>query len=99
MFRFRSTTLLMALALVLFAGESQARKDAYIPATYTIDNAHTRVSFVIPHLVIAKVEGRFNEVSGEVVAAEKFRDSKVTATIPVKSIDTGIQQRDDHLRL
>ena len=98
MFRFRSTTLLMALALVLFAGESQARKDAYIPGTYTIDNAHTRVSFVIPHLVIAKVEGRFNEVSGEVVAAEKFRDSKVTATIPVKSIDTGIQQRDDHLR-
>lgn len=99
MFNLRSTTWMMALALMLFTGgTTEAKVPDYTPGTYNIDAAHTRVSFIVPHLVVGKVQGRFNEVSGEFVLAEKFTDSTVTASIPVKSIDTGIKQRDDHLR-
>lgn len=36
-------------------------------------------------------------MKGEFTLAEPFTESKVIATIPVKSIDTGSKERDDHL--
>lgn len=75
-----------------------AAQDDYKPGSYDVDPAHTRVSFVIPHFVVSEVEGRFNDVKGEFTLAEDFEDSKVNATINVKSIDTGVKKRDDHLR-
>lgn len=70
----------------------------YQVGKYDVDPAHTRASFVVPHFVISEVEGRFNDIKGEFTLAESFKDSKVSATIPVKSIDTAVKQRDDHLR-
>lgn len=70
----------------------------YVTGKYTVDNAHTRASFVVPHFVVSEVEGRFNEVKGEFTLGPKFSDTKLTATIPVTYIDTGIKQRDDHLK-
>lgn len=70
----------------------------YQPGRYNVDPAHTRVSFIVPHFVVSEVEGRFNDVKGEFVLAKTFKDSKVTAVVPVKSIDTAVKQRDDHLR-
>jgi polyisoprenoid-binding protein YceI len=70
----------------------------YLPGKYSVDTAHTRVSFTVPHFVVSEVEGRFNDVKGEFTLAEKFEESSVSATIPVKSIDTAVKQRDDHLR-
>ena len=71
--------------------------------TYKIDPAHTTVSFSIAHLVISEVTGRFNEFAGELTVAVDPVSSKVlvtggSGTIQTKSIDTGIKQRDDHLR-
>jgi len=65
--------------------------------TYKLDPAHTSVGFSISHLVISEVEGRFNDVAGEVT----IEDGKLTsakATIQAKSIDTKIEKRDNHLR-
>jgi polyisoprenoid-binding protein YceI len=70
----------------------------YVPGTYDVDPAHTRVSFVIGHFVVSEVEGRFNDVKGEYTLAEPFTQSKASVTIPVQSIDTGVTKRDDHLR-
>lgn len=70
----------------------------YQPGKYSVDPAHTRASFIVPHFVISEVEGRFNDIKGEFTLAEPFTDSKVSATIPVISIDTAVKQRDDHLR-
>jgi polyisoprenoid-binding protein YceI len=65
--------------------------------TYKLDPAHTSVGFDIAHLVISEVHGRFNDVAGEVVLdGDKLVSAK--AIIQVKSIDTGIAKRDDHLR-
>jgi polyisoprenoid-binding protein YceI len=65
---------------------------------FTIDPAHTRVGFVARHLMVSKVRGAFTEVSGELVIAEEPTQSSVTAVIPTKSIDTGVADRDAHLR-
>lgn len=65
---------------------------------FEIDSAHTRISFIIPHFVISEVEGRFDEVTGLITIGKSFLDAKFEAVVPAKSIDTGIKQRDDHLR-
>jgi polyisoprenoid-binding protein YceI len=70
---------------------------AYAADTYTIDPAHTRVGFAARHFGINTVKGRFKEFTGKLVMdGEALKEA--TATIQVQSIDTGVEQRDDHLR-
>jgi polyisoprenoid-binding protein YceI len=65
--------------------------------TYTIDPAHTRVGFAARHFGINTVRGKFNEFAGKLVMdGDSLKEA--TATIQVPSIDTGVKQRDDHLR-
>jgi polyisoprenoid-binding protein YceI len=66
--------------------------------TFAIDPAHTRVGFVARHLMVSKVRGGFTEVSGEVVVGEDPTESSVYAEIKAASIDTGVADRDAHLR-
>lgn len=93
--RFTALSLFVAMILV---GANSSASTGYLPGHYKVDPAHTRASFVVPHFVVSEVEGRFNDVTGEFTLAEPFTDSKVSATIPVKSIDTAVKKRDDHLR-
>lgn len=89
-----------AIALTSFAADKKAEKKT--PASnagkYAVDIAHSKVGFEIPHLVITTVEGRFDKYEGEIELAEKFTDSKVSATIDINSIDTGNGDRDKHLK-
>lgn len=66
--------------------------------TYTLDPAHTAVSFVARHLMVSKVRGGFSEVSGAITVGQDPLESSVTATIGVASINTGAPDRDGHLR-
>jgi polyisoprenoid-binding protein YceI len=68
------------------------------PGTYTLDKAHTSVSFVVRHMMVSKVRGLFSEFEGEIVVGEVPADSKVTTTIQVASITTNDEQRDAHLK-
>ena len=65
--------------------------------TYTIDPAHTRVGFAVRHFGINTVKGKFNEFTGN-VTLDGNELKNATATIQVQSVDTGVKQRDDHLR-
>ena len=70
-----------------------------IAGDYSIDPAHTRLGFVARHAMVTKVRGAFTEVSGTArVDAADPRKSSVSITIVANSINTGQQQRDDHLR-
>ena len=70
-----------------------------LPAgTWTIDPAHTEVSFVARHLMVSKVRGRFGDVSGTVEVAEDVTASVADVTIQAASVDTGNADRDAHLR-
>jgi len=70
----------------------------YVPGKYEIDNAHSRVSFTIPHFVISLVEGRFDDVKGDFTLGEPFSASQANVTVQMTSVDTGIKERDDDLR-
>ena len=64
---------------------------------YKIDPAHTTITFSVRHLGINSVKGQFKEFAGLIVVDNKMvKDA--SGTIQVKSVDTGIKQRDDHLR-
>jgi polyisoprenoid-binding protein YceI len=70
----------------------------YLAGTWAIDPVHSDVGFVVRHMVVAKVRGRFTKFDGQIVTGENAGDSSVTATIELNSIDTGNTQRDDHIR-
>lgn len=78
--------------------ETEVRTDLPTPGVWELDPAHTTVGFVVRHMMVAKVRGRFTRVSGAINIAERLEDSSVEATIDAASIDTGEEQRDNHLR-
>jgi polyisoprenoid-binding protein YceI len=65
---------------------------------WTIDPSHTVVGFTARHLVAAKVRGTFKTFSGKVEIADSPENSSVTVSIDAASIDTGVADRDAHLR-
>jgi polyisoprenoid-binding protein YceI len=74
--------------------------DREIPfaGVYTIDAAHTTVEFIGRHLMITKVRGRFPGVSGTINIDDEPERSHVEVVLQVASVDTGIPDRDGHLR-
>ncbi len=68
------------------------------PGTWTIDPVHSEVGFTVRHLMVSKVRGNFEKVSGTITVAENLLDSSVHAEIDATSIRTGQEQRDGHLR-
>ena len=70
----------------------------YIAGTWAIDPVHSEVSFVVRHMMISKVRGRFDTFEGTIVTAEDPADSTVTASVDLSSISTGQEQRDAHIR-
>lgn len=66
--------------------------------TFKLDKAHTHVGFVVRHMMVAKVKGRFAEFEGKIVIGDDPLDSEVDVTIEAKSIDTRDEGRDTHLR-
>ncbi len=66
---------------------------------YNLDPAHTTVEFIVRHLMITKVRGRFTTFTGQVeLAPGSDLPAAITATIDATSIDTREEQRDAHLR-
>ena len=70
----------------------------YVAGTWEIDPVHSEVGFTARHMMVSKVRGRFTTFSGEIVLGESPAQSSVTATIDLTSINTGNEQRDQHIR-
>ena len=70
----------------------------YVAGTWSIDPVHSTVEFTVRHMMISKVRGKFRAFSGTLVTAENPLESSVTAEIDLNSIDTGQEQRDNHIR-
>ena len=68
------------------------------PGVYDLDPKHTSAEFVARHLMISKVRGRLDDVSGTIRIAQEPEQSSVEVTIGAASINTGEEQRDAHLR-
>lgn len=70
----------------------------YVTGTWDIDPVHSEVSFVVRHMVVSKVRGRFDQFEGTLNLAEDPLASSVEASIDTASVNTGNDQRDDHIR-
>ena len=70
----------------------------YQAATWNIDPVHSEVGFSVRHMMVSKVRGRFTKFSGQIVTAEDPLQSSVTAEIDLASINTGQEQRDQHIQ-
>ncbi|ABF86338.1 YceI-like family protein [Myxococcus xanthus DK 1622] len=67
--------------------------------TWNIDTTHSAIHFSVRHMVIAKVRGSFRKYSGAISLDEQdITKSSVAVTIETASIDSGVEQRDTHLR-
>jgi len=67
--------------------------------TWKLDPTHTTIEFVAKHMMITTVKGRFTEFDGTIVADEEnVADSQVDVTMKAASLDTRVEQRDQHLR-
>ena len=69
-----------------------------IGADYTVDPAHTYVSFAISHLGFSTMRGKFNEQSGSLQFDPAAKKASVMIEIDATSIDTGYAKRDAHLQ-
>jgi polyisoprenoid-binding protein YceI len=65
--------------------------------TWTLDPHHSSVTFVVRHLGLSNVHGRFDRFDASLVVGETLADTKVTADIELASVDTNQPDRDAHL--
>jgi len=66
--------------------------------TYKVDPVHSDVSFQVRHL-LSQVRGKFNEYEGTIqLDPAKVENSSVEFKVKTASIDTGVADRDKHLR-
>lgn len=67
--------------------------------TWQVDGAHSAVSLGVRHMVISKVRGRFARWSAKLsLDTQDLARSSVEVEIDASSIDTGVADRDAHLR-
>jgi len=70
-----------------------------ISGDYTIDAGHTRIGFSARHAMVTTVRGQFKEFEGTAhIDAANPSASSVTVKIQTASIDTGVADRDGHLK-
>lgn len=78
------------------AAESAPRAAA---EKYALDGGHSMVVFRILHLGVSYNYGRFNDVSGSFTwDSAKPEASAIEITVKAESVDTGVADRDNHLR-
>lgn len=65
---------------------------------WSAEPTHTTIAFIARHLGFTKVRGKFNEYTTEIVVGNTFEDSSIKAVVQLNSVDTGVQDRDNHLR-
>lgn len=66
---------------------------------WTVDPAHSEITFKVKHQVISTVTGSFKSFDATIESEnDDFEDAKVTFEADINSIDTGNEDRDNHLK-
>jgi polyisoprenoid-binding protein YceI len=74
------------------------QSETWAAETYKFDAAHSTIGFKV-HQFLGVTSGKFSQFSGTIeIDRQHPEQSSVVSRILVKSIDTGIRKRDDHLR-
>lgn len=63
------------------------------------DPFHSKVTFVVTHLMVNDIHGVFDSLKVELQSSRPdFSDAKIRLSILTRSINTGVERRDNHLR-
>lgn len=67
--------------------------------TWQVDYSHSDIQFKVRHMMISSVRGRFEEFAAVIdFDPDNMTNTAVEVTIPLKSINTRDDKRDEHLR-
>lgn len=84
----------LMLAALLLSAATPAHAESY-----KLDASHTAVTFHINHFGFSNPSGKFMNVDGMLDLDEKNpAASKVSVTIPIGMMDTGVSKLDEHLK-
>lgn len=68
-------------------------------AQWKIDPAHSSAEFTVKHMMITTVRGNFSGIEGVIsFDMDNPAAASVEATIPADTIDTGVEDRNNHLK-
>ena len=68
-------------------------------STWAIDSNHSQIEFVVKHLALSNIHGRFGNLKGNITMNDTdITKSTVQVTIDVTSLDTGVAQRDSDVK-
>ena len=82
------------LAMLLIVAGS-----AFGQTTWSIDKAHSKIGFSVPHMAVSEVEGNFKDFDASInTSSADFNGAQVTFTAKTASIDTDNERRDNHLK-
>ena len=82
---------------VLFLGIGFTTLQAQAP-NWSVDKSHSAIKFSITHF-FTPVIGTFEDVTADInFSPEDLENSSIDVTIPVESVNTRNDRRDDHLR-
>jgi polyisoprenoid-binding protein YceI len=82
------------LAMLVFAAGS-----ALAQTTWTVDKAHSKIGFSVPHMAVSEVEGNFKDFEASLVSkSDDFNGAEISFTAKTASIDTDNERRDNHLK-
>ncbi|MEU7019807.1 YceI family protein [Streptomyces sp. NPDC046203] len=72
---------------------------AALTGSYTIDAAHSSIGFTVRHAMVTNVRGTFADHEGTLnLHGTTPAESSASIDVRIASIDTGIADRDNHLR-
>ncbi|GAA3390485.1 YceI family protein [Streptomyces roseoviridis] len=72
---------------------------AALTGSYTIDPAHSSIGFTVRHAMVTNVRGGFGEYEGTLdLNGSDPASSSAAIDVRIASVDTGIADRDAHLR-
>lgn len=65
---------------------------------WTLDRGHAEVAFIGRHFMLTRVRGRFLDVDAAIDVGTTPAETAVAATIAMRSVASGDEARDEHLR-
>jgi polyisoprenoid-binding protein YceI len=67
---------------------------------WKVDNSHSKMGFMVTHLMVSETEGKFKIYEGTVQSKTDidFTDAKIEFSADVNSINTDDEKRDGHLK-
>ena len=67
--------------------------------SYVVDTGHSSINFAVTHMMVSQVKGGFTDYLGNLkYDPADLSKTEVDVTIQTASVNTGLEQRDNHLR-